>query len=151
LWRQYRRGMATSGRLCRSYPQGHKARGPASRAVDQVRAGDQRSDRPHSRCRGASRSARPRRRGDRMKRREFITLIAGATAAPSLLWPLMARGQQAERVPRIGVLMGFAADREGRTRLRGFLQALQQFGWTDGRNVRIDIRWAGPNADDIRK
>jgi len=86
-----------------------------------------------------------------MRRREFMTLIGGAAAAPSLLWPLMARGQQAERVPRIGVLMGFAADREGRTQLRGFLQALQQFGWTDGRNVRIDIRWAGPNADDIRK
>jgi putative ABC transport system substrate-binding protein len=86
-----------------------------------------------------------------MRRRDFITLIGGAAATPSLLWPLMARGQQAERVPRIGVLMGFAAaDLEGRTRLRAFLQALQQLGWTDGRNVRIDVRW-GPNADDIRK
>ena len=85
---------------------------------------------------------------DRLKRREFITLLGGAAAA----WPVMARGEQAERVLRIGVLMGFAADDlEGRTRLRAFLQALQKFGWTDGRNVRIDIRWGGPNADDIRK
>jgi putative ABC transport system substrate-binding protein len=55
-------------------------------------------------------------------------------------------------VRRIGVLMGFAADDlEGRTRLTAFMQALQQFGWTDGRSARIDTRWVGLNAGDIRK
>jgi hypothetical protein len=64
------------------------------------------------------------------RRREFITLL-GATAA----WPIAAQARQAERVLHIGVLMGLAADDlEGRSRLRAFLQALQQFGWTDGRN-----------------
>ena len=83
-----------------------------------------------------------------MKRREFITLLGGAAAA----WPLAARAQQPDRVRRIGALMGFAADDlEGRTRLTAFVQALQQFGWTDGRNARIDTRWGGLNAGDIRK
>ena len=83
----------------------------------------------------AADAARPRRRGDRMKRREFITLLGGAAAA----WPLAARAQQAERMRRIGVLMALAADDpEGQARLAAFLQGLQQLGWTDGRNVRID-------------
>ena len=82
-----------------------------------------------------------------MRRREFIALLGGAAA-----WPIGARAQQAERVRRIGALMGFAADDlEGRTRLTAFVQALQQFGWTDGRNARIDTRWGGLNAGDIRK
>ena len=81
------------------------------------------------------------------RRREFITLLGGAAA-----WPIGVRAQQAERVRRIGVLMGFAADDlEGRTRLTAFMQALQQIGWTDGRNARIDTRWGGLNAGDIRK
>jgi ABC-type uncharacterized transport system substrate-binding protein len=74
-----------------------------------------------------------------MKRREFITLLGGAAAA----WPLAARAQQAERMQRIGVLMNFAADdAEGQGRVAAFQQALQQLGWTDGRNVQIDYRWA---------
>ena len=73
-----------------------------------------------------------------MKRREFITLLGGAAAA----WPLAARAQQGERVRRIGVLMNLAADDpEGQARNTAFLQGLQQLGWTDGRNARIDIRW----------
>ena len=74
-----------------------------------------------------------------LKRREFITLLGGAAAA----WPLAARAQQAERIRRIGVLMNSAADdAEGQGRVAAFQQALQQLGWTDGRNVRIDYRWA---------
>ena len=70
-----------------------------------------------------------------MKRREFITLLGGAAAA----WPLAARAQQAERMRRIGVLMSLAADDpEAQARIAAFLQGLQQLGWTDGRNVRID-------------
>jgi ABC-type uncharacterized transport system substrate-binding protein len=81
-----------------------------------------------------------------MKRRAFITALGGAAA-----WSLAARAQQAERMRRIGVLIGFAAgDLEGRTRLTAFTQALQQLGWVDGRNVVIDFRW-GLNAGDIRK
>ena len=64
-----------------------------------------------------------------MRRREFITLIGGAT----VVWPLAARAQQPERMRRIGVLLGLAAnDPEGQARIGAFLQALRQLGWTDG-------------------
>ena len=77
-----------------------------------------------------------------MRRREFITLLGSAAA-----WPLAARAQQ-ERMRRIGVLMtGAADDTEGQARLTGFLQGLQEFGWTAGRNARIDYRWAANDAD----
>jgi ABC-type uncharacterized transport system substrate-binding protein len=80
-------------------------------------------------------------------RRKFLATLGGAAA-----WPLAARAQQGERVRRIGVLMNQAADDpEGQARLIAFVQALQQFGWTDGRNVRIDTRWAAGDADRIRQ
>ena len=83
-----------------------------------------------------------------MKRREFITLLGGAAAA----WPLAARAQQPERMRRIGVLMSTAADDpEGQARLAAFVQGLQELGWSDGRNVRIDTRWGGGDADRIRR
>ncbi|MFL6973594.1 MAG: ABC transporter substrate-binding protein [Xanthobacteraceae bacterium] len=81
-----------------------------------------------------------------MRRREFIVLIGSATA-----WPLGARAQQRERVRRIGVLNSLAADDpEGQARLKAFQQGLQQLGWTDGRNVQIDVRWPAGNPDRIR-
>jgi putative ABC transport system substrate-binding protein len=74
-----------------------------------------------------------------VRRREFITLLGGAAVAR----PLAARAQHFERMQRIGVLMNVAADdAEGQGRVAAFQQALQQLGWTDGRNVRIDYRWA---------
>jgi putative tryptophan/tyrosine transport system substrate-binding protein len=84
-----------------------------------------------------------------VKRRTFITLLGGAAAA----WPLAARAQQADRVRRIGALIGApsADNPDAQANIRAFLQVLQQLGWTDGRNVRIDIRWGAGNADDIRK
>jgi putative ABC transport system substrate-binding protein len=82
-----------------------------------------------------------------MQRREFITLLGGAAVA----WPLAAHAQQGERVRRIGVLLSSADDQEGQARIAAFLQALQQLGWIDGRNVRIDTRWPAGNADDARK
>jgi putative ABC transport system substrate-binding protein len=82
-----------------------------------------------------------------MRRREFITFLGGATA-----WPLAARAQQGERMRRIGVLMASAADDlESQARMAAFHQGLAQLGWSDGRNVRIDIRWATTNADDLRR
>jgi ABC-type uncharacterized transport system substrate-binding protein len=83
-----------------------------------------------------------------MKRREFISLLGGAAAA----WPLTARAQQAERMRRIGVLMNLAADDpQGQARIAAFHQGLQEWGWTIGRNVRIDIRWETGDADRIRR
>src|SRR5204863_4295733 len=83
-----------------------------------------------------------------MKRREFITLVGGAAAA----WPVAARGQQSERMRRIGILLGAAADdAEFQARVGAFLQALALLGWTIGRNVRIDTRWATANAAEIRR
>jgi putative ABC transport system substrate-binding protein len=80
-----------------------------------------------------------------MRRRAFITLISGAAH-----WPFAARAQQGERVRRIGVLAYWPAhDAEGQARLAAFAQALEQLGWSDGRNLRMDARWA--TADDIRR
>ena len=70
-----------------------------------------------------------------------------ATLGGAAAWPLAARAQQPSQVRKIGVLMNLAADdAEGQARLTAFLQGLQQLGWTDGRNVRIYIRWAAGNA-----
>src|SRR5262245_26288201 len=83
-----------------------------------------------------------------MRRREFITLLGGAAAA----WPLAARAQQPDRMRRIGVLMPATADNaEYQARMAAFLHGLQQLGWSDGRNVRIDTRWAAGDANLIRK
>jgi putative ABC transport system substrate-binding protein len=83
-----------------------------------------------------------------MRRRKFITLVGVAAAA----FPLAARAQQSDRVRRLGVLLPAAADdTEYQTRVGAFQQALAQLGWTEGRNVRIDIRWATINAADIRR
>jgi putative ABC transport system substrate-binding protein len=81
------------------------------------------------------------------KRRKFITLLGGAA-----VWPLAARAQQAERMRRVGLLMTLAADDpEAQARNAAFLQALAELGWTVGRNVQIDYRWSGADADRIRK
>jgi putative ABC transport system substrate-binding protein len=80
-----------------------------------------------------------------MRRREFITLLGGAAT-----WPLAARAQQGERVRRIGLLMGTADDREGQARVAALKQGLQELGWTDGRNIQIETRFAGADAGRIR-
>jgi putative tryptophan/tyrosine transport system substrate-binding protein len=83
-----------------------------------------------------------------MRRREFITLLGSAAAT----WPLAARAQPRERMRRIGVLMSLAADDpEGQARLTAFVQGLQELGWTDGRNMQIDYRWPGGDAERIRR
>src|SRR5215813_9807444 len=83
-----------------------------------------------------------------MRRREFITLLSGAAAA----WPLIARAQQGERMRRIGILLPAAADDAlFQTRVGAFQQELALLGWTIGRNLRIDIRWATATAAEIRR
>ena len=78
-----------------------------------------------------------------MRRREFITLIGGAAAA----WPLAARGQQPERKRRIGILTLFTeSDHEARSWTNALVQRLQELGWTDGRNLYIDYRWAADES-----
>src|SRR5262245_23238761 len=82
-----------------------------------------------------------------MRRREFITVVAGGAAA----WPLAVRAQQGDRVRRIGVLMPSGEnDPEGKRRVSAFTRALADFGWTDGRNIRMDLRWAGTDNNRIR-
>ena len=84
-----------------------------------------------------------------MKRRAFISLLGGAAATT---WPLAARAQPPDRMRRVGVLMPLAADdAEGQARLAAFLQGLQQLGWIDGSNVRIDTRWTTGDAERIRR
>lgn len=79
-----------------------------------------------------------------MKRRAFITLLVGGVAA----WPLAASAQQGERTRRIGVLMGFGEnDTEGTLWLSSFARALQELGWADGLNVRMDVRWSASNTE----
>jgi putative tryptophan/tyrosine transport system substrate-binding protein len=83
-----------------------------------------------------------------MRRRNFLAGLASTTAA----WPLAARAQQRERMRRIGVLMALGADDpQGQARFIAFVQGLQELGWTDGRNVRIDTRWAAGDADRFRR
>jgi putative ABC transport system substrate-binding protein len=81
-----------------------------------------------------------------MRRREFITLLGGAAA-----WPLAAHAQQRDRVRRIGVLNpGVETDPVRRTSISVFTQALAELGWTVGRNVRTDLRWAGGDTNRMR-
>jgi putative ABC transport system substrate-binding protein len=80
-----------------------------------------------------------------MKRREFIALLGGSAA-----WPLAARAQQ-ERMRRVGVLLGFAeSDSEAKAWVGAFEEGLQKLGWSQGRNLRIDYRWAGNDEARLR-
>ena len=82
-----------------------------------------------------------------MRRRNFIVGLASTTAA----WPLAAHAQRADQVRRIGVLMNFlSTDPEGQTLLAEFTRHLAELGWTEGRNVRIDVRWGASNVDLLR-
>ena len=81
-----------------------------------------------------------------MRRRELIAGFGSAAA-----WPVVARAQQGDRVRRIGVLMGLDEnDPEGKRRYSAFTQALADLGWTDGRNVRMELRWGGADTNRMR-
>jgi putative tryptophan/tyrosine transport system substrate-binding protein len=82
-----------------------------------------------------------------MKRRQFITLLGGAGAS----WPLAARAQQRDGVRRIAVLMDTEeTNTDGQARIAAFRQGLQQLGWTEDRNIRIDLRWGGGDVERTR-
>ena len=81
-----------------------------------------------------------------MRRRDFIAGLGGAAA-----WPVVARAQQGDRVRRIGVLIGGDEnDPSARSNLSAFTQSLAELGWADGRNARMDLRWAGPDINRMR-
>src|SRR5262249_55326934 len=83
-----------------------------------------------------------------MRRREFITVIAGVAVA----WPMASRAQQAERMRRIGVLMAFAEnDPEAQSWVAGFREELGKLGWTEGHNIQIDTRWATADVESLQR
>jgi len=83
-----------------------------------------------------------------MRRREFITVLGGVAAG----WPLAARGQQGERMRRIGVLIAFAeSDHEAQSWVAALREELRKLGWTDGRNIEIDTRWAAAEVDSMKR
>ena len=83
-----------------------------------------------------------------MRRRDFITLLGGAASA----WPLAARAQQSDRMRRLGILMaGAESDPQYQADVAVFREGLQKLGWVDGQNIRIEVRWAGFNAETMRR
>jgi putative ABC transport system substrate-binding protein len=78
-----------------------------------------------------------------MRRRDFITLLAGG----ALAWPLVARTQPSERVRRVGVLLGIGDDQEGQARVTAFRQQMRELGWIEGTNIRFDVHWGAGDAD----
>src|SRR5215203_5433950 len=135
LRRQPARDLSAAGGLCRPAPARRQASGFAHRAGNPVRVRPQSQDRQDARHGRPGDGPRPRRRGDRMRRREFIAGLGGAAATP-----FAARAQQAERVRRIGFLGASTPSAWGH-RVTAFGQRLHELGWTDGRNVAIEYLW----------
>jgi putative tryptophan/tyrosine transport system substrate-binding protein len=136
--------------LVKVFPRGQVCRS-AGRAADQVRACAQPQDRQGDRPRRAADAARARRRGDRMKRRQFMSLLGGAAATSSVSWPLGLNAQQPDRVRRVGWLdLVPASDPGAQARVAAFQQSLAKLGWTVGRNLAIDYRWGAFNLEAAR-
>ena len=83
-----------------------------------------------------------------MRRRDFIKAVAGSAVA----WPLAARAQQPDRMQHIGMLMGFAeGDRDAQSWLAAFREELRNLGWTEGRNIEMEIRSAGADVESMKR
>jgi putative ABC transport system substrate-binding protein len=82
-----------------------------------------------------------------VRRREFITLLGGTAVG----WPLAARAQQAYRMRRMGVLLGNAEDHETQSWIAALREELEKLGWTEGRNIEIDIRWAAADVASMKR
>jgi putative ABC transport system substrate-binding protein len=135
----YRQIGAYTGRVLKG------AGGFAGHAINQVRARHQHANGKVARPRRAVHVARPRRRGDRVRRREFITLLGGTAAAASAVWPFSAHAQQA-KVARIGFL-GLVSPSSHAPRVAALRAGLRDLGWIEGRNILIEFRWADGNYE----
>src|SRR5258708_24246820 len=134
--------------LCPPDCTGRKSVRHANRAIAALLHGGQSQDGGGARHFLVGCVHRSRERGDRVKRREFITLLGGTTVA----WPIAARAQQLDRVRRIGVLMAFAeSDREAQSWVAAFREELWKLGWTGGRNIEIDTRWATADVESMQR
>src|SRR5262249_45132868 len=151
VWTRAPRLVPALSFLCRSHLEGSQAGRSSGSAADEVRTGHQSQDRQRARPPNFRQVARACRRGHRMtakmKRRDFITLLGGATMA----WPLAARAQQGERMRRVGVLISYVeSDSEAQQQARAFSQSLEALGWSHGSNITLDYRWRSPPPEQLQ-